>query len=98
MDRSRVAETLIVVILAAIVVFVIADLAGGIGDFPNERWAAAIAGVCLAAWIGPRALARYRGDAGGALTAIAVWLGLACAAALLYVYGQEYLVALGFNV
>lgn len=95
---SRVAQFLVAAILASIVVFVVADLAGGIGGFPNERWAAAIAAICLAVWIGPGLLGRYAGNASGALKAVALWLALICAAALLYVYGKDFLIGIGVNV
>lgn len=95
---NGVAGYLIAAILATIVVFVVADLAGGIGDFPNERWAAAIAMICLAVWIGPGALARYRGNTSGMLQAIVIWLALAVAVALVFVYFRDELAALGFNV
>ncbi|WP_020179098.1 hypothetical protein [Methylopila sp. M107] len=95
---SRTSEILVAVILAAIVTFVIADLAGGMGTFPNERWAAAIAMICLAVWIGPGALRRYSGNASGALKAVALWLLIVTAIALLYVYGKEFLVSIGVNV
>lgn len=96
--KGGVGGMLVTAILATMVVFVIADLAGGIGDFPNERWAAAIAMICLAVWIGPGALARYRGNGGAALQTIVIWLLLACAVALAYVYGQDTLASMGFNV
>lgn len=98
MKRRRVSEILIAVVLAAIATFVVADLAGGFGTFPNERWAAAIAMLCLAAWIGPGLLRRYAGDGGAALKAVALWLAIICALALLYAYGKDTLVALGVNV
>jgi hypothetical protein len=96
--RGRLAETLLAVVLAAIVTFVVADLAGGFGNFPNERWAAAIASLCLLVWIGPKALRRYQSFGGGALKAGALWLAIICAVALLYVYGKDVLVAIGVNL
>lgn len=96
--KGRLAEILLAVILAAIATFVVADLAGGFGTFPNERWAAAVASMCLLVWIGPRALRRYRTDGGGAVKAVALWLAIICAAALLYVYGKDFLVSIGVNV
>lgn len=98
MKGGGVAGMLVAAILATILVFVIADLAGGIGDFPNERWAGAIAMVCLAAWIGPGALARYRGNSSALLQTIVIWLALACAAGLLFVYFRDDLTAMDFNV
>ncbi|MFD1702064.1 hypothetical protein ACFSCV_03510 [Methylopila henanensis] len=98
MNKRSIPEMLIAAILASIVVFVVADLAGGIGDFPNERWAAAIAAICLAVWIGPGAFARYAGRGGDALRHIAIWLALAVGLALLFVYGQDTLASLGVNV
>lgn len=95
---NRVSETLVALVLAAIATFVIADLAGGLGTFPNERWAAAVAMICLAVWIGPGALRRYAGNGGGALKAVALWLLIAVAVALLFVYGKDALVSLGMNV
>lgn len=95
---SRTAQILIAAILATIVVFVVADLAGGMGGFPNERWAAAIAMICLAVWIGPSALGRYAGNASGALKAVALWLALIVGVALLYVYGKDFLIGIGVNV
>lgn len=95
---SRTASILVCLILATILVFVVADLAGGMGGFPNEKWAAAIAMIALAAWIGPGALRRYSGNASGALSAFAIWLGLAVAVALLYVYGKDFLISIGVNV
>lgn len=95
---SRISELLVVIVLAAIVTFVVADLAGGFGTFPNERWAAAIAMICLAVWIGPGALRRYAGDGSAALKAVVLWLALACGVALLYVYGKDFLISLGMNV
>lgn len=96
--KDGISGYLVAFVLAAIVTFVVADLAGGLGTFPNERWAAAIAMICLAVWIGPGALARYRGNASGALQAVVLWLVLACAAALLYIYGKDFLVSIGVNV
>lgn len=96
--NSRIAETLVAIVLAAIVTFIIADLAGGFGTFPNERWAAAIAMICLAVWIGPGLLRRYVGDGGAALKAAAIWLALICVVALVFVYGKDTLVSLGVNV
>lgn len=96
--RGGVSEVLVAIILAAIVTFVVADLAGGMGTFPNERWAAAIAMICLAVWIGPGVLRRYTGNANAALKAFATWLALAVAVALLYVYGKDFLVSIGVNV
>lgn len=98
MSRGRISELLVAVVLAAIVTFVIADLAGGFGTFPNERWAAAIAMMCLAVWIGPGVLRRYVGKGSAALKAAALWLAIICAIALLYVYGKEFLVSIGVNV
>jgi hypothetical protein len=95
---SRISELLVIIVLAAIVTFVVADLAGGFGTFPNERWAAAIAMICLAVWLGPGALRRYAGNGGAALKAVVLWLVLACGVALLYVYGKDFLVSLGMNV
>lgn len=96
--KEGISSYLVAFVLAAIVTFVIADLAGGLGTFPNERWAAAITMICLAVWIGPGAFARYRGNATGALQGIVIWLVLACAVALLYVYGKDFLVSMGVNV
>ncbi|RXF75393.1 hypothetical protein EK403_00595 [Hansschlegelia zhihuaiae] len=96
--KGGVSEILIAVVLAAILTFVLADLAGGLGTFPNERWAAAIAMVCLAVWIGPGLLRRYTGDASAALKAVALWLAIFCGLALLYVYGKDFLISLGVNV
>lgn len=96
--RGRVSEILLAVILAAIATFVVADLAGGVGTFPNERWAAAVAMICLLVWIGPKVLRRYTGNASAALKAVAIWLAIMCAVALLYVYGKDFLVSLGVNV
>lgn len=96
--RRGVSEILVVVVLAAILTFVVADLAGGLGTFPNERWAAAIASICLAVWIGPGLLRRYSGDAPAALKAVALWLAIIAAVALLYVYGHDFLTSIGVNV
>jgi hypothetical protein len=96
--KRGVSEILIAVVLAAILTCVLADLAGGLGTFPNERWAAAIASICLAVWIGPGLLRRYAGNAGAALKAVALWLAIICALALIYVYGKDFLVSLGVNV
>ncbi|GLK55562.1 hypothetical protein JOD31_000481 [Methylopila capsulata] len=96
-DRS-IGEILVVAILATIMVFVIADLAGGFGDFPNERWASAVALVCIAVWIGPGALARWRGNASGAVRAVALWLAIAVVIALAYVYGHGFLADMGVRV
>ncbi|HVI28378.1 hypothetical protein [Hansschlegelia sp.] len=98
MKRRRVSEMLVAVTLAAIATFVVADLAGGFGAFPNAQWASAIAMICLAVWIGPGLLRRYAGDGGGALRAVAIWLAIICAFALLYVYGKDFLVGLGVNI
>lgn len=95
---NRTSEILVAVILAAMVTFVVADLAGGMGTFPNERWAGAIAMICLAVWIGPGLLRRYTDNAGAALKAVALWLVIITAVALLYVYGKEFLVSIGVNV
>lgn len=89
---------LVAAILATILIFVVADLAGGLGDFPNERWAAAIAMLALAVWIGPGALSRYRGNASGALQTVVIWLVLAVALALIYVTYKDDLAAMGFKV
>ncbi|MFC3693956.1 hypothetical protein [Chenggangzhangella methanolivorans] len=97
MNRS-IPEMLVAVVLAAIVTFVIADLAGGFGTFPNERWAAAIAMMCLAVWIGPGLLRRYAGNANAALKAVALWLLIIVAVAMLYVYGKDFLISIGVNV
>jgi hypothetical protein len=94
--RRRLSATLVAVVLAAIATFVIADLAGGFGTFPNERWAAAVAMICLAVWLGPGLLTRYQ--QGGALKAAALWLAIACAIALLYVYGKDVLAGIGMRV
>lgn len=96
--KGGVSEYLVAIVLAAIATFVLADLAGGLGTFPNERWAAAIAMICLAVWIGPGLLRRYTGDASAALKAAALWLAIICAVALLYVYGKDFLVSIGVNV
>ena len=96
--KGGVSEILIAVVLAAIATFIVADLAGGFGTFPNERWAAAIAMMCLAVWIGPGLLRRYTGDASAALKAVALWLAIIAAVALLYVYGKDFLVSIGVNV
>ncbi|PZQ11645.1 MAG: hypothetical protein DI565_18075 [Ancylobacter novellus] len=96
--KGGVSEILIAVVLAAIATFIVADLAGGFGTFPNERWAAAIAMMCLAVWIGPGLLRRYTGNANAALKAVALWLALIAAVALLYVYGKDFLVSIGVNV
>lgn len=96
--KGGVSEILVAIVLAAIVAFVVADLAGGMGAFPNERWAAAIAMICLAVWIGPGLLRRYTGDASAGLKAFAAWLAIAVAGALLYVYGKDFLVSIGVNV
>jgi hypothetical protein len=96
--RGRVSEILVAVVLAAILTFILADLAGGLGTFPNERWAGAIAAICLAVWIGPGLLRRYAGDGSAALKAVALWLAIICALALLYAYGRDALVSLGVNV
>ncbi|GLK75102.1 hypothetical protein GCM10008171_03560 [Methylopila jiangsuensis] len=93
-----VAGALVVVILATMVVFVVADLAGGLGDFPNERWAGAIASICLAAWIGPRVFANAMTDGSRTLKAVALWLAVAVGLALLFIYGQDTLASLGVNV
>lgn len=95
---SRTSEILICLILATILVFVVADLAGGMGSFPNERWASAIAMIALAVWIGPGALRRYAGNPSGALKAVVLWLALAVGVALLYVYGKDFLISIGVNV
>ncbi len=95
MNRRRLSEALVAIVLAAIATFVVADLAGGFGAFPNARWASAIAMMCLAVWIGPGLLARYRGRGSAALAAVAIWLAIACALALLFVYGQSFLEAVG---
>lgn len=95
---SRTAQVLVAVVLAAIATFVVADLAGGLGTFPNERWAAAIAMICLAVWIGPGLLSRYAGNSSGALKAVAIWLAILAAIALVYVYGKDELIAMGVNV
>lgn len=95
---SRVSEILVAGILAAMATFVVADLAGGMGTFPNERWAGAIAMICLAVWIGPGALRRYSGNASGALRAVVLWLLIATAIALLYVHGKDFLISIGVNV
>ncbi|GLK67843.1 hypothetical protein [Hansschlegelia plantiphila] len=87
MSNRRISEILVAVVLAAIATFVVADLAGGFGTFPDGRWASAIAMLCLAVWIGPGVFRRYRGNGGAALKAIAVWLAIACAVALAYSYG-----------
>lgn len=96
--KGGVSEILIAVVLAAIATFIVADLAGGFGTFPNERWAAAITMMCLAVWIGPGLLRRYTGDASAALKAVALWLAIIAAVALLYVYGKDFLVSIGVNV
>jgi hypothetical protein len=98
--KGGTAQILIGVVLAAIVTFVVADLAGGFGAFPDERWAGAIAAICLAVWIGPGLLRRYAGPGGGqaALRAIALWLAIIVAVALLYVYGRDVLISMGVNV
>jgi hypothetical protein len=96
--KSGVSQVLVAVVLAAIATFVVADLAGGFGTFPNERWAAAIAMICLAVWIGPGLLRRYASNGGAALRAAALWLAIIVAVALLYVYGKDFLVGLGVNV
>lgn len=98
MKGRGVSEILIAIVLAAIVTFVIADLAGGLGTFPNERWASAIAMICLAVWIGPGLLRRYAGNGSAALKAAALWLAIIVAVALLFVYGKDFLVGLGMNV
>lgn len=95
---SRTSEILVAVVLAAIATFVVADLAGGLGTFPNERWAAAVAMICLAVWIGPGVLRRYAGNGGAALKAVVVWLIIALVIALLYIYGKDFLVSIGVNV
>lgn len=94
----RGSEILVAVVLAAIATFVVADLAGGLGTFPNERWASAIAMICLAVWIGPGLLRRYSGNSGAALKAAALWLAIAVGLALIYVYGKDFLVSMGMNV
>jgi hypothetical protein len=96
-DRS-IGEILVVAILATILVFVIADMAGGFGDFPNERWASALALICVAVWLGPGVLARWRGNASGAVRAVALWLAIAVVIALAYVYGHGLLADMGVRV
>lgn len=98
MKGEGVTGMLVVAILATMVVFVVADLAGGIGGFPNERWMAAIAMVCLAVWIGPGALNRYQRNGAGALKAVALWLVVASVVAFAFVYGHDTLASMGFNV
>ncbi|MFD1331926.1 hypothetical protein ACFQ4O_07920 [Methylopila musalis] len=93
-----VAGVLVVVILITMVLFVLADLAGGLGDFPNSRWAGAIAMLCIAVWIGPRVFGNALTDGSRTLKAIAIWLALAVGLALLYIYGQDTLASLGVNV
>lgn len=86
MNGRRVPMILVGVALVAMATFVAADLAGGFGAFPNARWASAITMICLAVWIGPGVLRRYSGNGSAALKAVAIWLAIACAAALAYVW------------
>lgn len=78
------------VIVAAIATFVVADLVGGSGSLADARWASAVAMLCVAIWIGPGMLRRYSGNGSAALKAVALWLVIACAAALVFVYGRDY--------
>jgi hypothetical protein len=96
--RRRIPEMLVAAVLATMLIFVLADLAGGVGDFPNMRWATAIAALCLAVWIGPGVFASYAHRGGGALKAVVAWLAIAVGLGLLYVYGQDALVSAGFNL
>lgn len=86
MSGRGVSQILLGVILAAMATFVVADLAGGWGTFPDARWASLIAALCVAVWIAPGVLRRYSGNAGGALKAVAVWLAIACVVALGYAW------------
>jgi hypothetical protein len=86
MSGRGLSQILLAIVLAAMATFIVADLAGGWGTFPNARWASLIAALCLAVWIGPGLLRRYSGNASGALKAIVIWLAIACVVALGYAW------------
>lgn len=84
MRGPRLAGILLAVMLAAILTLLIVEYASG--SAVDARWPALIAMLCVAAWVGPGVLIRYRKDGGGALKAIAIWLALAVAVALGYAW------------
>lgn len=80
---------LIAMLMAAAILFIAADFAGGIFGFvPDWRWAGLVSLLAMTIWLTP-SLARYRGHASTALTYLAIWLAIAVLVALVYVYRGE---------
>jgi hypothetical protein len=88
MRTSTWAYWLIALLLGAMVVLFVADLAGGPFE-PDWRWASFVGLAAFAIWIGPRFFSGYSGRPGSFLQGAAIWLGIALVFALLYVYRHE---------
>ena len=81
---------LIALVLGATVVFVVVDLAGGVGGFePDWRWVGVVWMVALGVWVVPQFWPQYAGRPGRLLQSIAIWLGIALVFALIYAFRHE---------